>query len=78
MLVTEPTIDVQKLDVTQDFDEFPESLQMGLEKLQNENQTTISGIKEKDNVSNEARQNPLTTKWKAEGSPFDANNVEFL
>lgn len=77
MLVTEPAIDVQKIDVTQDFDEFPESLQMGLEKLQKENEMTISGKKE-ENFSNVARQNPLTTEWKAEGSPFDANNVEFL
>lgn len=77
MLVTEPAIDVQKIDVTQDFDEFPESLQMGLEKLQKENEMTISGRKE-ENLSNGARQNPLTTEWKAEGSPFDANNVEFL
>lgn len=77
MLVTEPAIDVRKLDVSQDADEFPESLQMGLEKLQKEKQTTTSGRKE-ENVSNRARQNLLTTKWKAEGSPFDANNVEFL
>ncbi|CAO1382858.1 unnamed protein product [Diamesa hyperborea] len=77
LLVTEPAIDVQKIDVTQDFDEFPESLQMGLEKLQKENEMTISGRKE-ENLSNGARQNPLTTEWKAEGSPFDANNVEFL
>ncbi|CAO1408518.1 unnamed protein product [Diamesa serratosioi] len=77
LLVTEPAIDVQKIDVTQDFDEFPESLQMGLEKLQKENQTTLSGIND-ENVSKGARQNPLTAKWKAEGSPFDANNIEFL